>query len=212
MILGRWFSRLRVAWRGLLKGRRNVAIGIYGSPNAGKTMLANRICEDWDKESLGSVSHIAHETRRVQVRQQVVLKSGEKTLAIDVMDTPGLASSVSAMDMEIFYEMHPDEAMKRATEATEGILDAIRRLETLDGMILVIDSATDPYQQVNTTLLAHVRARNLPVVIAANKIDLKDARPDAVAKAFHRFQVIPVSAKDHKNFDALYGAILDQFA
>lgn len=205
-------SRLRHGWRSLLKGRSTVAIGIYGSPNAGKTMLANRICEDWDKEALGSVSHVAHETRRVQVRQKVVLKSGDKTLAIDVMDTPGLASSVSAMDLEIFYEMDPDEAKRRAAEATEGILDAIKRLETLDGMILVIDSATDPYQQVNTTLLAHVRARNLPVVIAANKIDLKDARADQVAKAFHRFKVIPVSAKDHKNFDALYDAILDKFA
>lgn len=211
-MIKRFLSRLRSGLRRVFKGKSSVTIGIYGSPNAGKTMLANRVCEDWDKEALGSVSNVPHETRRVQVRQQVVLRNGGRELAIDVMDTPGLASSASAMDLEIFYQMDPSEARARAKEATDGMLDAIRKLETLDGMILVIDSATDPYQQVNTTLLAHVRARNLPVVIAANKIDLKEARPDKVAQAFHRFKVVPVSAKDHKNFEALYEAILDRFA
>jgi predicted GTPase len=50
-------------------------------------------------------------------------------------------------------------------------IEAIKWLEDLDGVLLVMDSTEDPFTQVNVTILGNLEARNLPVLIAANKID-----------------------------------------
>ncbi|MFB6076591.1 MAG: GTP-binding protein, partial [Candidatus Nanohaloarchaea archaeon] len=39
-------QRLKDFWSSLFGGGGDVALGIYGPPNAGKTTLANRISED----------------------------------------------------------------------------------------------------------------------------------------------------------------------
>ena len=36
--------------------KKNIKLGIYGPPNAGKTTLANRVCQDWLGKRMGSVS------------------------------------------------------------------------------------------------------------------------------------------------------------
>ena len=46
----------------LFKGKKRIRLGIYGPPNGGKTTLANKTCQDWLGEDMGSVSPIAHET------------------------------------------------------------------------------------------------------------------------------------------------------
>lgn len=219
-----FFARLATALRGLFGGARkrggrvwrkgqSARMGIYGSPNAGKSQLANTMCKDWTGEVLGSVSHVPHETRKVQTKKNVVLKDGDVTLTVDVMDTPGLVSSVSITDLEVFYGMDSEEAARRAKEATDGILDAIKALQHLTGMLLVIDCTTDPLQQVNQVLIAHVRARNLPVIVVANKIDLPDAQPERVRAVFgNKFPVIPVSALTGKNMDVLYHEMFRRFA
>ena len=64
----------------------------------------------------------------------------------------------------------------RAKEATEGVVEAIRWLDDVNGVILVMDATLDPFNQVNVTILGNLEARRLPVVIAANKIDLPEAQ------------------------------------
>ena len=56
--------------------KKGACIGIYGPPNAGKTTLSNRILRDWvgAEETMGSVSHIAHETRHAKRRNAVASK------------------------------------------------------------------------------------------------------------------------------------------
>ena len=46
--------------------KKEISLGFYGPPNAGKTSLANKICKDWTGSDLGTVSNVPHETRNVQ--------------------------------------------------------------------------------------------------------------------------------------------------
>jgi GTPase len=186
-------------------------LGIYGAPNAGKTLLANRMCEDWDAGKMGSVSEVPHETRNVE-RRTVILDDGSgNALRLEVMDTPGLVANVSLVELEALWGLNEAEAAERAREATEGILEAIRNLETADGMILVLDGARDPLQQVNTTLIAHVRARRLPHVVVANKMDLDAFNVDAVKRAFPNSPVVATSALERKNLDTFYDTLMRVF-
>lgn len=200
--VGRWFG-------GKQKGFK---LGIYGSPNAGKTTLANAMCRDFTGEVLGSVSEVPHETRRVLTKQEVVMKSEHGSLIVDVMDTPGLASRVNAMDFELMYNMDEDAARTRAEEATQGILEAIEALETLDGILLVIDASDDPFSQVNQVLLTHVQARKVPMIVIANKVDLESSDEGRISKMFQRHTVVGISAKTGHNLDKLYEAIIQRFA
>lgn len=187
-------------------------LGIYGVPNAGKTLLANRICVEWLAGEVGVSSPVPHETRAIARRDSVTLESGENKLRLNVVDTPGIASSVSAKELAEYCHMTPEEARRHAREATEGILAAIDYLATVDGMLLVVDAAGDPAAQANATLLAHVRARQIPLVVAANKVDLRGARPQAVAKAFDPYPVVPVSALTGQNLPRLYEVMVREFA
>lgn len=197
---------------GRLFGRKKgFRLGIYGSPNAGKTSLANCMSRDYTGEVMGTVSEVPHETRRVLTKQQVVMRTEQGTLVVDVMDTPGLASRVDPLDFELMYNMDEEAAARRAQEATQGILEAIEALKELDGMLLVIDAAADPYTQVNQVLLTHVQSRNLPMLVVANKIDLPTGDVGRLEKMFQRHRVIGISCKSGENLDKLYELMIRQF-
>ena len=55
--------------------RNNFKLGLYGPPNGGKSTLANKVCQDWLGEDMSSVSHVAHETREIVLKEQVVIKN-----------------------------------------------------------------------------------------------------------------------------------------
>ncbi|MBI2146466.1 50S ribosome-binding GTPase, partial [Candidatus Woesearchaeota archaeon] len=100
--------------------RNHVKLGLYGPPNGGKSTLANRICQDWLGEEMSSVSHIAHETREINVKEQVSIKNKKgKELTFSLVDTPGIATKI---DYEEFIRkgLKKPEAKKRAKEATKG--------------------------------------------------------------------------------------------
>lgn len=198
--------------RGLFGSKKKgFRMGIYGSPNAGKTTLANAMCRDFTGEVLGTVSEVPHETRRVLTKQEVVMKTDQGTLIVDVMDTPGLATRVNPLDFEMMYNMDEEAAARRAEEATQGILEAIEALKSLDAMLLVLDAADDPYSQVNQVLLTHVQARKLPMIIVANKMDLPHADLAKVEKMFQRHPVVGISAKTGQNLDVLYDKLVRSF-
>src|SRR6056300_1521706 len=81
-------------FKNLFKSKKQVKLGLYGPPNGGKTTLANRICEDWLGEKMGSVSGMAHETREIQVKEQINIKSKNKELSFNLVDTPGIATRI----------------------------------------------------------------------------------------------------------------------
>jgi len=47
------------------------------------------------------------------------------------------------------FGMDKKESKDRAKEATEGVIESIRWLEDVDGVLLVMDSTQDPFTQVN---------------------------------------------------------------
>ena len=191
---------------GLFKKREKLKIGFYGPPNAGKTSLANKICKDWTGEEIGKTSHIPHETRKVQVKEQVEIKYKGKTLTFKLIDTPGIATKI---DYENFlkFGLNKNTAKKRAKEATQGIIEAIQWLDDVDAVIVVLDATQNPYSQVNITIIGNLVARKIPVLIAANKIDLKRADVKRVEKAFPEYEVVGISAKEGKNMDEFYESL-----
>ena len=192
--------------RDLFRRRKHLKIGLYGPPNGGKTTLANRICKDWLGEEMGPVSNIAHETREIQIKEQVHIKSKGRELTFNLVDTPGIATKI---DYEDFMKsgMTEKKAKERAKEATKGVVDAIRWLDDMDVVIVVLDSVLDPYSQVNITIIGNLQAREIPVLIVANKIDLKKSNIKKIEAAFPQYDVVGLSAKYGKNTDEFYEAL-----
>jgi len=152
---------------------------------------------------MGAVSNVAHETREIQIKEQVTIKSKGKELAFNLVDTPGIATKI---DYEEFIKagMKEKEAKSRAKEATKGVIDAIKWLDDMDTVVIVLDGTKDPYSQVNITIIGNLQARDIPVLIIANKIDLKKAKIKKVQAAFPQYDVIGISAKYGNNIDKFY--------
>ena len=200
-----------INWFKNLFKRKHLRVGIYGPPNAGKTTLANRISHDWLGESTGSVSSVPHETREAQEFKEVVIKAEGSKVSFDIIDTPGVATKI---DFHEFVEEHgltEDESRERAKEATQGVIEAIKWLENVEGVIMVMDSSVDPLTQVNVTILGNLQARNLPVIIVANKIDLEESSPATIKAAFQDNPVVPVSALTGYNMENLYKTMVKYF-
>lgn len=201
-------SLVRRLFRRFFKKRRELKLGVYGPTNAGKTTLANRICMDFVGEEMGKVSPIPHETREVTIKEHVVMKKGKNELVINLVDAPGIATKI---DFEDFVKrgISVKKAKKRAKEATQGVIEAIKWLDKMDVVLVVTDSRKNPYTQVNITILGNLEARNTPVIIVANKTDLKGSKPGRVEKLFPQYHVVAVSAKKGKNIDKLYEKIFE---
>jgi len=190
----------------LFRRKRNVKLGLYGPPNGGKTTLANKICQDWLGEDMGSVSQIAHETREVKVKDKIVIKRDNKELTFKIADTPGIATRI---DYEDFLKkgLKEDVAKDRAREATKGVIEAIKWLDEMDIVVVVLDSTKDPYSQVNITIIGNLAARDIPVLIVANKTDLKRSNLKKIQAAFPQYEVVGISAKYNENMDKFYEAL-----
>src|SRR3989344_1574053 len=176
------------------KRRTEISLGFYGPPNAGKTSLANRICKDWTGEEIGKVSKIPHETREVQFKEEVEIKYKEKAMKFKLVDTPGIATKI---DYEDFMKMKlkKSEAQKRAKEATRGVVEAIKWLDDMDAVVVVVDATQNPYSQVNITIVGNLVARKIPVLVVANKTDLRKADIKRIEAAFPEYDVVGISAK-----------------
>ncbi|MBN1385959.1 GTP-binding protein [Candidatus Woesearchaeota archaeon] len=194
---------LNKVFKNIFKEKKHVKLGLYGPPNGGKTTLANRICKDWLGEEMGKTSAMAHETREVQIKEQINIKSKGKELSFNLVDTPGIATKI---DYEDFVKkgMKEKDAKKRAKEATKGVIDAIKWLDDMDAVIVVLDATKDPYSQVNITIIGNLEARKIPVLIVGNKIDLRRANLKKLQATFPQYDVIGISAKFGKNIDNFY--------
>lgn len=208
-LFSRFFQRL---FGNLFKKKKHVKLGLYGPPNGGKTTLANRICKDvlGEDNAMGTVSKIPHETREIQIKEELTVKSpdGKNALSFNLVDTPGIATKI---DYEDFMKegLKEKDAKQRAKEATRGVIDAIKWLDEMDSVIIVLDSTKDPYSQVNITIIGNLAARDIPVLIAANKMDLKKADIKKIEAAFPQYGVVGISAKYGNEMDKFYDALFE---
>jgi hypothetical protein len=196
-------------WLSSVFGKKHVKIGIYGPPNAGKTTLANRIAMDWTGDIVGEASEIPHQTRKVQEKDRVVIREGKASLTLDLIDTPGIATKIDYHDF-MEFGLSEEEAKQRAKEATEGVIEAIKWLDQVDGVILLMDSTKNPFTQVNITIFGNLEARDIPFIIAANKIDMNGS-PATLQSAFPQHEVVPISALNGVNMELFYEALLKNF-
>lgn len=197
-LLSKLFARSR---------KSKLTIGIVGAPNAGKTTLANRISSDCGNGTpLGDVSPVPHETRDVVALEHCSISDKSGSLDLTVVDTPGIATSVDYREF-LNHGLNRQESISRAKEATRGVIKAIQSLDKLDAAIVVVDSARAPFDQINWTVLGNLEARNIPLIIAANKTDLPDADTTLVEETFQS-EIIPISAKLGTGMNELYGTIL----
>ena len=187
----------------LFRRKKLIRLGIYGPVNAGKTTLANRVCKDWLGEELGTVSKIPHETREIQMKEKVRIKSNSKELDFNIIDTPGIATKVDYEDF-MKFKLSEKDAKKRAREATRGVIEAIKWLENVDCVLVVLDGTENPYNQVNITIIGNLAARDIPVLIVANKMDLKKANIKKVKNAFPQYSVVGISAEKGDNMEEFY--------
>lgn len=201
-----FISRFFPFFNSFFEKKLHIKLGLYGPPNAGKTTMANLICQDWLGEDMGAVSNIAHETREIQIKEHVTIKAGKKQLSFNLVDTPGIATKIDYEDF-LKYGMNDKEAKRRAKEATKGVIDAIKWLDDMDTVIVVLDATKDPLSQVNITIIGNLAARNIPVLIIANKVDLKKSDIKRVRAAFPQYDVVGVSAKYGHNMEEFYDAL-----
>ncbi|MBS3143921.1 50S ribosome-binding GTPase [Candidatus Woesearchaeota archaeon] len=199
MVLKRFFGIFSM----LFRRRKLIKLGFYGPVNAGKSSLANRISKDFTGEETFNVSKIPHETREIQIKEKVRVKKGNKELDFNLIDTPGIATRIDYTDF-LKHGLSAKESKERAKEATQGVIEAIKWLENVDCVLIVLDSTENPYNQVNITIVGNLAARKIPVLIIANKVDLKKSKIKKIESAFPQYKVVGVSALNGKGMDNFY--------
>ena len=202
-IFKNFFKRI---FSNLFSSKREIKLGFYGPPNAGKTSLANRICKDFTGEEIGTVSKIPHETRKVQFKEKVEISYKGKKMVFKMVDTPGIATKIDYEDF-LKYKMTKKDAKDRAKEATQGVIESIKWLDDMDIVVVVLDVSENPYNQVNITIIGNLVARKIPVLIVANKMDLKKADIKKIEAAFPEYDVVGISAKFGDNLEEFYESI-----
>lgn len=190
----------------LFRNKKEIKLGFYGPPNAGKTSLANRICKDFTGEEIGTVSKIPHETRAVQFKEKVEIDYKGKKMVFKMIDTPGIATKIDYEDF-LKYKLKKKDAKKRAKEATQGVVESIKWLDDMDVVVIVLDVTENPYNQVNITIIGNLVARKIPVLIVANKIDIGKSDIKKIEAAFPEYDVVGISAKYGKNLEEFYESI-----
>ncbi len=158
---------------------------------------------------MGKASAIPHETIEIKVKEQISIKAKDgRELLFNLVDTPGIATKI---DYEDFMKagLSAGKAKKRAREATKGVIESIKWLDQVDTVLVVLDSTEDPYSQVNVTIIGNLAARNIPVLVIANKVDLKRASVRKIQNAFPQYEVFGVSAKYGKNMTNFYEKLFE---
>jgi len=202
-ILKNFFKRV---FTGIFRRKKHFSLGFYGPPNAGKTSLANKICKDWTGEEIGKVSKIPHETRNVQFKEKVDIEFKGRKLTLKLVDTPGIATKIDYEDF-LKFGLKKKIAKKRAKEATQGVVDAIKWLDDMDAVVVVLDATKNPYSQVNITIIGNLVARKIPILVVGNKIDLRKSDIKKVEAAFPEYDVVGISAKYGKNIEEFYESL-----
>ena len=129
-----------------------------------------------------------------------------KAMTFKLVDTPGIATKIDYEDF-LKFKMKKKEAKNRAKEATQGVIESIKWLDDMDVVVVVLDASENPYNQVNITIIGNLVARKIPVLIVANKVDLRKSNVKKIEAAFPEYDVVGISARYGKNMEEFYESI-----
>ncbi len=206
MVIKIFKNFIKGVFSNIFKNKKDIKLGFYGPPNSGKTSLVNRICKDFTGEEIGSVSKVPHETRNIQFKEKVEISHKGKKMTFKIVDTPGIATKIDFEDF-LKFKIKKKDAKKRAKEATQGVIESIKWLDDMDVVVIVLDATENPYNQVNITIIGNLVARKIPLLIVANKIDLRKADIKKIEAVFPEYEVIGISAKYGDNLEEFYESI-----
>lgn len=151
---------------------RSAYIAIVGRPNVGKSSLLNRLIGQ-------KIAIVSQKPQTTRTRIMGVLTQGEDQLVF--LDTPGLLKPRNSLG---------EYMVKSVTGAVDGV----------DACLLVTE-ADAPVSKADEELIRRFRERDIPAVLAINKIDLLGDKSPlmgqiAAFSAQYEFQaVVPVSAR-----------------
>lgn len=185
---------------------KTASVCLVGEVNTGKSTLANRIAKDFAGEEISEISEIPHETREIKKLEHVDFKHNGHKLDMTLVDTPGIATAIDYREF-IKHGLSEEDAIKRAKEATSGIVDSIKFLKEVDVALVLMDSTKPPFDQVSLTILGALEMNKTKTIIVANKTDLEDANADLIRSTFPHLNVVPISALKGTGMDHLYQEI-----
>ena len=142
----------------------------------------------------------------MQFKEKVEIDYKGKKMVFKMIDTPGIATKIDYEDF-LKYKLTKKKSKTRAKEATQGVIESIKWLDDVDIVVIVLDSTENPYNQVNITIIGNLVARKIPVLIVANKIDLKKSDSKKIEAAFPEYEVVGISAKYGENLEEFYESI-----
>ena len=180
-----------------------------------KSLMKYRIEEDiadMSKSKILSTFRIS-DLKKIAKHRELKISSSKTKLKkqISKLSKKDILSTIDELKLKPIKKkgkrLSDREAKKWAKEATEGIIEAIKWLDNVDTVLVVMDSTRDPYTQVNIMLIGNLEAKNIPIIIVANKIDLDHADIGAIRDSFPQHPTVPISALRGDNLNKLYDAI-----
>ncbi|MFH1424207.1 MAG: GTPase [archaeon] len=190
----------QIDYRDFLKYKKS-ASGISDTPKWSDLTLANlkKIAKEKDIEFTKS-------TKKTTILKKVKenIKENELAELCKELDIKKKKKKNSAS-----RKYTKEEAKTIAEEATKGVVEAIKWLDKVDSVLVMMDSTKDPLTQVNIMLIGNLEAKNIPIIIVANKNDLQKSDTDSIRNAFPQHPVVSISALKGNNLNELYKAISD---
>ncbi|MFH1786528.1 MAG: LAGLIDADG family homing endonuclease, partial [archaeon] len=123
------------------------------------TSLANRISLDWLGEEVGTVSEIPHETRVIQKKEHVEVKVGNKTLIMNLLDMPGLATKVDYRD---FLRFKKDERPRTKDELLGRLkVTQLKRIAKDQGIEVSAAASKNELKRILATELSKEEAEGI---------------------------------------------------
>ena len=165
---------------------QRVHIGFFGKRNAGKSSLVNAVTN----QSLAVVSDKKGTTTDPVMKSMELLPLGP----VVMIDTPGL-----------------DDEGELGALRVEKTKEIIRKTD----IAVVVLVAQEDVSEEEKKLLVQLREKNVPVIIAVNKIEImKQAKGEQAVKSYieglqnqYGVRVVPVSAKEKQGLTELKEAL-----
>ena len=160
-------------------------VAIIGRPNVGKSTLINAL--------IGEKVTIVTSKPQTTVQNIIGILNDEDSQII-LVDTPGLVSNKKIASHNKTYN--------------KSVLDALASSD-----VIVMLSEANKWTKTDEQLLEQIDAQSLPSIHVVNKVDrFKDKTKILDFLKEHSYldtfsDVIPISAKYHKNLDSLLGVI-----